>query len=80
MVGAEPARDHLDGGQQSLCREDLQFLFNGLEIVARLVSGGILPQVGERKQLYLRKAANIVLCTGCIAEGRAQLAASGYCD
>lgn len=80
MVGAEPARYHLDGGQQSLCREDLQFLFNGMEIVARLVSGGILPQVGERKKLYLRKAAHIALHTRCVAEGRAQLAASGYCN
>lgn len=60
--------------------EDLQFLFNDLEIVARLVGGGILPQVGEREQLYLRKSAHIALRTGCIAEGRAQLAASGYCD
>ena len=35
-VGTEPAQYHLDRGQQPLCREDLQFLLNGLEIAAGL--------------------------------------------
>lgn len=73
MVGVQPAQDHLDGRQQPLWREDLQFLLNGLEIVTGLADRGILPQAGASRRLCLRKAAHTIVCARCITGGRAQL-------
>lgn len=41
------AQNHVGGRQQPLCREELQYLMSGLEIVARLTDRGIPPQVGK---------------------------------
>lgn len=72
MVAAQPAQDHLDGRQQSLCRKNVQFPLGGLEIVF-LGNGGLLFPRGTPTELCVRKDVHLALGAKGTADSRAWL-------